>query len=191
MTMRDKHRIRAGGLLIVVLAAAGTAAATNSASAHGDVPTVPVGTWNQDVSTPRGDEQTMVSFHPDGTVSGIAPEGAAPCASGTGPCSLGMPSLGRWAPAAQPNTFTYTVTEYIYDPNGNLNGFLIPDETITLSSDGQSFTGTATSGIWTTSGTLVRTVQAASSGSRLKFPPYGTIHRGHGAPMPAQGDTRT
>jgi hypothetical protein len=170
MTMRNKYRAR--GLLIVVLAAAGSVAATGAASAHRDVPAVPVGTWNQVVSTPRGNEQTMVSFHPDGTVSGIAPEGGAPCASGTGPCSLEMPSLGRWAPTAQPGTFTYTLTEYIYDSNGNLNGFLIPDETITLSSDGQSYTGTATTGIWTTSGTLVLTVQATSTGSRLKFPPY-------------------
>jgi hypothetical protein len=170
-TADNQRRARASCLLIIVLAA-GSVAATDAASTHRDVRIAPVGTWNQVVSTPRGDEQTMVSLHPDGTVSGIAPRGNVPCASGTGPCSLEMPSLGRWAPTAQPSTFTYTLTEYVYDSNGNLNGFLIPDETITLSSDGQSYTGTVTTGFWTTSGTLVFTVRATSSGSRLKFPPY-------------------
>ncbi|MCX4904648.1 hypothetical protein [Streptomyces sp. NBC_00878] len=132
---------------------------------------LPVGTWNQIVHLPHADEQTMVSFHADGTVSGIAPAASLPCPSGTGTCTLGSASLGRWRSTGG-NTLQFVLKEYVYDTNGNLVNFIIPKVQVTLSDGGNSYHGKSTTGFWTTGDQLLFTAGSTADATRMPFPSY-------------------
>lgn len=155
------------GVALSILAAVMSVAATSPAQASG--PSLPVGTWNQTVHLPQGDEQTMVSFHIDGTVTAIAPSGSIPCPSGTGTCTLGSPSIGLWRIAPN-NRVEITIKEYVYDSTGRLVNFIIPHSFATLSSDGNSYTASDVTGIWTAQNQLLFTAAATADGTRLQFP---------------------
>ena len=163
------------GIALAILVAGSSVAYAGPASANAADAASVVGTWDMTVQLITGaSEQDFVTLHSDGTVSAVAPPGPLPCPSGSGTCTLGNASLGRWVMTG-PSTFRITITEYVMDSSGNLVNFFIPDLRATLSANGNSYSCVTTLGIWTAQGTWLTKVP---SSDREKSVPSGDPREG-------------
>lgn len=75
--------------------------------------------------------------------------------------------LGVWQQTG-PRSYTLKHPSWYFDTNGNLLGTVVIHETITLSPDGNSFTGSYTDDVYDVSGNLLEALSGQLEASRIK-----------------------